>query len=195
MKKTSKSVGNSTDKSPAIIVVVVDANPSDYVALAPLAEAGEIDLRFLLSGRSALRERRYLGAPLWMINVHLPDRSGFDLFEMFFRRKTSPLVLMVADQYCTEDELRALKLGVAKYLCKPVDPAWLHDCLQRIKIESGHKTPPGHLKTQPTKALGKKSKQNKSSSSTISAPQDVRVDSFLKEAPHGVPPFFERSDS
>ncbi len=136
MKNTSISAG----KAPAIIVVV-DANPSDYVVLAPLAEAGEIDLRFLLSGRSALRERRYLGAPLWMINVHLPDRSGFDLFEMFFRHKTSPLVLMVADQYCAEDELRALKLGVAKYLCKPVDPAWLHDCLQRIKVKSGHATP------------------------------------------------------
>lgn len=140
MKKTSTSAG----KSPAIIVVV-DANPSDYVALAPLAEAGEIDLRFLLSGRSALRQSRHLKAPLWMINVDLPDHSGFDVQEMCFHRKTSPLVLMVADEYFPEDELRSLELGVTKYLCKPVDPAWLHDYLHHIKVKTGHATPTERL--------------------------------------------------
>ncbi len=132
MNNKRKSTGE-----PPVIVVIVDDNPSDYVALAPLVEAGEIDIRFLLSGRSAMREGRRLAAPLWMINVNLPDHSGFDVLEMYFQRKTSPLILMVADEYAPEDELRALELGVAKYLCKPVDPAWLHAYLRQIRVKAG----------------------------------------------------------
>ena len=131
-----REIGTSVGKSPPI-VVIVDANPSDYVSLAPLVEAGEIDIRFLLSGRSAMREGRYLAAPLWMININLPDHNGFDVLEMYFQRKTTPLILMVADEYAPEDELRALELGVAKYLCKPVDPAWLHAYLHQIKVKAG----------------------------------------------------------
>ena len=135
-----REIGTSVGKSPPI-VVIVDANPSDYVALAPLVEAGEIDIRFLLSGRSAMREGRYLAAPLWMINVKLPDHSGFDVLEMYFQRKTTPLILMVADEYAPEDELRALELGVAKYLCKPVDPAWLHAYLRHFQVKAGRAPP------------------------------------------------------
>ena len=157
MTKTSKSAGRPPALITPTIIVVVDANPSDYVALAPLAEAGEIDIRFLLSGRSALRESRLLKAPLWMINVDLPDHSGFDVQEMCFGRKTSPLVLMVADEYSTRDELRALELGVAKYLCKPVDPAWLQDYLLQINVKSGRASPtaPTESRRLPARAAQK----------------------------------------
>lgn len=117
----------STVASSAALVVVVDPEPSDYAALVPLVETGRIDLRFLLTGRSALRHAGRLDALLWMINVELPDRSGFDLFEMLADRLGDAYVILVADRYRAEDERRSLGLGATKYLCKPLDSSWIHD--------------------------------------------------------------------
>ena len=110
-------------------IVVVDANPGDYAALAPLADSGEIDLRFFLSGRAALRRKDDLRAWYWLINVRLPDWSGFDLCEMLRFSLPEASVVFVADRYRAEEERQALSLGVVKFICKPLDPSLLREGL------------------------------------------------------------------
>ena len=63
-----------------------------------------------------------------IINVELPDLSGFDLVEMLRPIPKGTAVFLVGDQYALEDELRALRLGVGSYLCKPLDDSILHAC-------------------------------------------------------------------
>ena len=54
---------------------------------------------------------------LWMINVRLPDMSGFDLLEMIGDQLADARVFVVADCYNAEHEARACRFG-AFYVCK-----------------------------------------------------------------------------
>jgi CheY-like chemotaxis protein len=109
-------------------IVVVDPRQSDYDCLLLAAAADGCEVRFFATGRDALRRRREMRAGLVIVNVALPDRSGFDLVEMLQPFPEGAAVFLVADRYAEQDELRALRLGVSSYLCKPLPSSLLHDC-------------------------------------------------------------------
>ena len=115
----------ATVRTTSARVVVVDSDRSDYAALEQLAAESQWKIHFLHSGRDALRLDEHLASDLWIINVKLPDMSGFDLVEMLWPRTGRAVIFLVTDQYRTEDEIRARSLGVAHYLCKPLEAAYL----------------------------------------------------------------------
>jgi DNA-binding response OmpR family regulator len=106
-------------------VIVVDSNPSDYVRLAKWARQAGMRFHQLPRGQEALQAAHRVAVDLWIINVGLPDMSGFELVEQLQPRRRGSDVFLVADQYRKQDELRALSLGVTLYLCKPARPTWL----------------------------------------------------------------------
>ena len=109
-------------------IVVVDPKQSDYDCLLPVAAAGSCEIRFFATGRTALRQRREMRGDLVIVNVELPDLSGFDLVEMLRPFPKGAAVFLVADRYAVEDEVRALRLGVSSYLCKPLEGSVFHEC-------------------------------------------------------------------
>ena len=106
-------------------VLVIDAMPSDYIELVASSAGDGLRFRFLQSGRAALRISRPSSVDLLIVNVHLPDMSGFDLCEMLQSQFADVPVYLVSDQYCAEDELRARSIGATLYVCKPLQPAWI----------------------------------------------------------------------
>ena len=120
----------------AATVVVVDADPCDYGAIASLAEAGEIDLRLFASGRSALQRAGDLQAAIWMVNVQLPDWSGFDLVEMLRDQIDGATVCIVSPKYRTEEEVRSYRTGAAMYVCKPVEASWVRAWVHQQRARS-----------------------------------------------------------
>jgi DNA-binding response OmpR family regulator len=114
-------------------MVVVDDDRAGYELLA-LPAAGEgVTLRFLSTGREALRLAETESIALWLIGVDLPDMSGFDLQQMLADGSPETTVCMVAAAYRAEDEVRAHCNGVALYACKPLSPSWLRSCLHRAR--------------------------------------------------------------
>lgn len=112
-----------TDKSD--VIVVVDPQPDDYTVVTPWAEENNIQCHFVVSGLSALRVARDRKPALWMINVELPEMTGFDLLEMISDILGAPFVVLVANQYRSEDELRSAEAGASLYISKPVERSWL----------------------------------------------------------------------
>ena len=120
-------------------ILVVDPRQVDYdwLVRGVVASCGQV--RFLATGRAALRQGHDPAADLYLINVRLPDFSGCDLVEMLRPFPPGADVFLVADGYAAEDEIQALRLGVSGYLCKPLEPSLLCEC--RIgKEEIGHET-------------------------------------------------------
>ena len=109
-------------------ILVVDSKQSDYDDLLGIAVADGCEIRFLTTGRAALRQWRETRGGLLIINVELPDLSGFDLVEMLQPFRTGTIVFLVDNQYAVEDEVRALRLGVSGYLCKPLAGSVLYQC-------------------------------------------------------------------
>ncbi|MFZ1935183.1 MAG: hypothetical protein WCB27_09480 [Thermoguttaceae bacterium] len=92
-------------------ILVVDSKQSDYDDLLGIAVAHGCEVCFLMTGRAALRQWREVRGGLLIINVELPDLSGFDLVEMSHPFPKGTIVFLVANQYAVEDEVRALRPG------------------------------------------------------------------------------------
>jgi DNA-binding response OmpR family regulator len=60
-----------------------------------------------------------------MVNVHLPDISGFDVVEMLRPESRHAHFFCIDDAYAVEKEIRSHLLNAAAYLCKPVQPEWI----------------------------------------------------------------------
>ncbi len=106
-------------------ITIVDSSPEDYIALLAAADAPGVSIHFLMSGNDALRFARRYHSGLWVINSQLPDMTGFDLAEMLRSLRRSALVFLIGDEYHLDDEMQALTMGLAKYLCKPLEPSWI----------------------------------------------------------------------
>jgi CheY-like chemotaxis protein len=110
---------------PSVRVVIVDSTPQDYEAVLAAAGTPGVSIHFLLSGTDALHFARRCQSGLWVINAQLPDMSGFDLAEMLRSVRRSAVVFIIGDEYRLDDEMQALTLGLAKYLCKPLEPSFI----------------------------------------------------------------------
>ena len=115
---------------PEPIIVVVDSRPVDYVTFAPWAKENDIEFRFLSCGLNALRMARAVKPAQWIINVELPEMTGFDLLEMLRVTIEEPWVVMVADQYQPQNELRSAELNASFFACKPLDVSWFDKLLR-----------------------------------------------------------------
>jgi len=123
-------------------VVIVDPKIELYGDFVQEAQEGNVGLHFCVDGRSAVRLARRFRADVWLVSDQLPDIDGLDLVEMLapqvMQANVDPTrsgstrslsnvdrnersgIFIVADDYCLEDEQRALSCGVAGYLVRPV---------------------------------------------------------------------------
>lgn len=123
-------------------IVIVDATCDRYGDFVQAAQAGDVGLHFCVDGRSAVRLSRRFRADAWLVASELPDMSGFDLLDMLsphvLQGGVDPLlsgsrisldrighgmrsgIFIVSDNYCLEEEQRALTSGVAGYLVRPI---------------------------------------------------------------------------
>jgi DNA-binding NtrC family response regulator len=77
---------------------------------------------------------------LLLLDLHLPDGNGFDLLDDPEIVSDTMLVLMTG-QASLETSIRALRLGAADYLVKPINPQHLKGLLQRL-------IPPSQLRAE-----------------------------------------------
>lgn len=121
-------------------IFVVDPKQFDYDCLLRWAAVEGHEVRFFATARAALRQRHEMRGVLMIINVELPDRSGFDLVEMLKPSLKGTTVLLVGDRYAVQDELRAHRLGVSSYLCKPLEGFVLRECRLTQRAIADHQT-------------------------------------------------------
>lgn len=93
--------------------------------MAEMAWRRGLHFRLELDGRAALRMDPTEFIDVWMINVRLPDMTGFDLHEMLVERLDSAFVALIDEQYSDQRERRARSSGAKLYLCKPAQIWWL----------------------------------------------------------------------
>jgi DNA-binding response OmpR family regulator len=114
-------------------VWIADSQPGDYDCLTLGTKAGQLEVRFLVSAHELLRRWSVALPDVCILNVQLSGLSGFDLVEMLGPFPAGMTVCVVDDRYLPENEVRALKLGVHYYLCKPLEGAVLSACCRQRK--------------------------------------------------------------
>jgi DNA-binding NtrC family response regulator len=121
-------------------IVVADRRPHDYRDLAELASRHSWHVHLLTSGQATLRLAHSTRADLWMLNVQLPDMSGFDLFDMLHSHFMAERIFLIDDQYDPDRERHACGCGAALYLSK--DPRGSIDCSKLFNFLVSPRPPP-----------------------------------------------------
>lgn len=99
---------------------VVDPKPNDYTAMARGTDAQNTNFVFFRTGRDALRNAPANEPVMWVVNMQLPDMIGTDLQALLRQRGCKSPIVMVGDEYRSEDEVSARTSGAALYFAKPI---------------------------------------------------------------------------
>jgi len=117
------------------ILVVEDDQFLAKIVCDNLALDG-FEVRRAADGHAAVNLHREFAPDLVLLDVMLPDRSGFDLFETLHQGGRTPIIFLTARGE-TVDKLRGLRLGADDYVIKPFDLAELlarvHAVLRRAR--------------------------------------------------------------
>ncbi|RYZ11585.1 MAG: sigma-54-dependent Fis family transcriptional regulator [Comamonadaceae bacterium] len=111
-------------------LIVEDDADSARMMAALIAKEGHS----VSSAHSLASARRFLAMQqpdLMLLDLHLPDGNGFELFEHRELLSDTEVVLMTG-QASLETSIKALRLGAADYLVKPVNPQHLSGLLSRL---------------------------------------------------------------
>ncbi len=116
-------------RSPRLrILVVEDDQLLAKVVCDNLALDG-FDVRRAANAHAAVSFLREFPPDLILLDVMLPDRSGFDVFETLHQGGRTPIIFLTARGE-TADKLRGLRLGADDYVLKPFD---LAELLARVR--------------------------------------------------------------
>ena len=133
MKRTSRS----DDKQPLVLIVEDDENSAEL--LRTFVESQGFGTAVANSLADA-RQQLVLHAPsVVLLDLHLPDGSGMDLFDDETLRGESDIILITGNA-SVETSVQALRLGAADYLIKPVSLKVLRSVFGRLQ-DSGHGEP------------------------------------------------------
>lgn len=126
MKRTSRS----EDKQALVLIVEDDENSAEL--LRTFVESQGFGTAVANSLADA-RQQLVLHAPsVILLDLHLPDGSGMDLFDDDSLRGESDIILITGNA-SVETSVQALRLGAADYLIKPVSLKVLRNVFARLQ--------------------------------------------------------------
>ena len=136
---------------PRILLVEDEPGVADAASYALRTEGFAVEVRDTLAGaRGALSGAHgaLAGVALVVLDVGLPDGSGFDLLRELRRAGTLPVIMLTSRQ-AEIDRVLGLELGADDYVAKPFSPrelaARVRAVLRRTAVAVGTVTPVADL--------------------------------------------------
>jgi len=103
-------------------VFIVDDEERMCRSLQGVIQHAGYKVAYATSGRSALNRIGYKDIDLFLLDIHMPGLSGFDLLEEILLLKPDTPVIMVTGDTTINSAIQALRLGAYDYLKKPIEP-------------------------------------------------------------------------
>jgi len=70
-----------------------------------------------------------------MLDINMPEQSGIDILQELRRKEIDSQVVMLTADDTAETAVKAMKLGAADYLTKPIHPEKLSAVLNRFRLD------------------------------------------------------------
>ena len=107
--------------SEGLLLAVVDDDPDVRIALSRLISSAGFAVESFGSGVAFLQSVDDHEPDCVLLDVHMPDVSGFEIQEALAVGHAGIPIIVVTGHDSPESRARALGLGAKGYLCKPVD--------------------------------------------------------------------------
>ena len=108
-------------------VLVVDDEPDTVLSLVTILRAERYEAKGASDGRGALKEIRVFDPDVVVMDISMPDMSGWDVArELRKNGETRPMLIAITGTYIrAPDEALSRSVGFNHYLLKPCDPSYL----------------------------------------------------------------------
>jgi CheY-like chemotaxis protein len=115
-------------------ILAVDDNPVVAAILAITLKSSGHRVTSVFNGQQAIERLKLQTFDLIVLDLHLPDHSGFEILEIVRRQKLCPKtpIVVVSSSNELDDISRARQLGAAGYFAKVVSPETLPEKIERI---------------------------------------------------------------
>ena len=117
-------------------VVIVEDDPSMIRALMRILRLGGIVARNYVSGEALLASDSLAGAGCLVLDVQLPEMSGFELHTRLATMTALPPVVFITAFDTPEARAQALAAGAAAFLTKPFSGRMLLETVRRVLAAS-----------------------------------------------------------
>jgi len=104
-----------------LLLAVVDDDADVRVALTRLVSSAGFAVETFASGAEFLRSIEDHTPDCLVLDLHMPDMSGFDVQAALARGHAAVPVIVITGHDTQESRARAVQLGAKGYLCKPVN--------------------------------------------------------------------------
>lgn len=120
-------------------ILVVEDEPELASVLVRGLEEEQFRVQLCSEGQAALRRSEETNFDLMLLDVMLPDLSGFEVVERMRRRSRETPVLMLTARDSLADIVRGLDLGADDYVTKPFSFVELLSRIRAIERRTGVK--------------------------------------------------------
>jgi CheY-like chemotaxis protein len=109
----------------AVPILVVDDRPDCLMVIGSVLDSSDYDLVMVQSGQEALRALLHTDFAAALLDVKMPDMSGYELARLIHGRKAHgrlPIVFVSGHFADAKDMQLAYEVGGVDYVTKPFDP-------------------------------------------------------------------------
>jgi FixJ family two-component response regulator len=103
------------------LLAVVDDDGDVRVALTRLVCSAGFAVETYASGAEFMRSIEDHEPDCLVLDLHMPDMSGFDVQAALAREHAAVPVIVITGHDTPESRARAVQLGAKGYLCKPIN--------------------------------------------------------------------------
>jgi len=112
-------------------LLIIDDSTVNNIILQNLLEDMGYEAHTALNAEDASKIIKEVSPDLILMDLMMPDVSGFDLLKRFRKEQISIPVIIVSAFSDDEYKRKAKELGARDYLLKPVDKKILASCLEK----------------------------------------------------------------
>jgi FixJ family two-component response regulator len=112
------------------LIAVVDDEPQFCKAVARLLKTHAFDVVTFTRGEAFLAACASQSPDCLLLDLHMPDLSGFEVLERIASRRLPAFVITGHDQPGNADRVRAL--GAVDYFLKPINQSQLVDAIRAV---------------------------------------------------------------
>lgn len=115
-------------------VLVVDDQKDIAESIAMILRLERHEVAMAVSGRDALKLADQWKPDVVLLDISMPQMSGYDLARQLrdYRRAPRPVLVAVSGFGAPSDKLASRQAGIDHHLVKPVDPARLLSLLRSL---------------------------------------------------------------
>jgi DNA-binding response OmpR family regulator len=121
-------------------IVIADDDPDTVVTLAAILQSEGHEVYGFGTGREAVAAARLYRADALIVDIQMPDMTGYDIARTVRGQRTAdaPLLVAISGRWKGEtDMLLSVVVGFDRYFAKPCEPAELLACLDEWRAAHG----------------------------------------------------------